>query len=536
MYIGFLAVQHVLSIVNGDLFLRNNGDISSGWAAPAKFSNGAQQAASGSANSSTHPEAITIPAHLLPNEVPFHLRGIQLVFAHQVNGGSAEDMLSCCADTTAGKRIYDPAVILYAGNNASTAAVIFRAEDVIGLERYAFRCPCGIVESILRGKVCIAACLWMITASAHAQGIKDVFLHIIPELHTRNDLYPPCEDIMAQTVLPDAFTIAILAAIESLLSCVVADGMTNSRHRSNTELVAQGVGNIGSALFGGIPATGAIARTAANVKNGGRTPVAGMVHSITLLLILVVLMPYAALIPMPAIAAILFQVAYNMCQWRPFVHLVKTAPKSDISVLVLTFVLTIVFDLVVAIEIGLLLTCLLFMKRMSDETGVRSWLYVEEVEEQKRKEQEVRKAKKAGKELSVEEAQLLAAAAEDEEAAMKEQARLREIPRELAVYEITGPLFFGAADRINQIETREETKCLVLRMRAVPAVDSTAMNSMVALYERCQKNGVTLILSHVNEQPMHVMEKAGFVDMVGRDHFCPNIEAALDHADEVLGK
>jgi len=184
----------------------------------------------------------------------------------------------------------------------------------------------------------------------------------------------------------------------------------------------------------------------------------------------------------------------------------------------------------------MLLSCLLFMKRMSDETGVRSWLYVEEVEEQKRKEQEVRKAKKAGKELSVEEAQLLAAAAEDEEAAMKEQARLREIPRELAVYEITGPLFFGAADRINQIETREETKCLVLRMRAVPAVDSTAMNSMVALYERCQKNGVTLILSHVNEQPMHVMEKAGFVDMIGLDHFCPNIEAALDHADEVLGK
>ena len=136
----------------------------------------------------------------------------------------------------------------------------------------------------------------------------------------------------------------------------------------------------------------------------------------------------------------------------------------------------------------------------------------------------------------MEEARLLAAAAEDEEAAMKEQARLREIPRELAVYEITGPLFFGAADRINQIETREETKCLVLRMRAVPAVDSTAMNSMVALYERCQKNGVTLILSHVNEQPMHVMEKAGFVDMIGRDHFCPNIEAALDHADEVLRK
>ena len=261
-----------------------------------------------------------------------------------------------------------------------------------------------------------------------------------------------------------------------------------------------------------------------------------MVHAVVLLLILVVLMPCASWIPMPTIAAILFMVAYNMCQWRTFVRLTKTAPKSDIAVLVMTFFLTVIFDLVVAIEIGMLLSCLLFMKRMSDETGVRSWLYVEEVEEQKRKEQEVRKAKKAGKELSVEEAQLLAAAAEDEEAAMKEQARLREIPRELAVYEITGPLFFGAADRINQIETREETKCLVLRMRAVPAVDSTAMNSMVALYERCQKNGVTLILSHVNEQPMHVMEKAGFVDMIGRDHFCPNIEAALDHAGRGAGE
>ena len=339
-----------------------------------------------------------------------------------------------------------------------------------------------------------------------------------------------------EDAIPNAFTIAVLAAIESLLSCVVADGMINGKHRSDMELVAQGAGNIASALFGGIPATGAIARTAANIKNGGRTPIAGMVHSITLVLVLVVLMPYAGMIPMPTIAAILFVVAYNMCQWRTFVRLTKTAPKSDIAVLVLTFFLTVIFDLVVAIEIGMLLSCLLFMKRMSDETGVRSWLYVEEVEEQKRKEQEVRKAKKAGKELSVEEAQLLAAAAEDEEAAMKEQARLREIPRELAVYEITGPLFFGAADRINQIETREETKCLVLRMRAVPAVDSTAMNSMVALYERCQKNGVTLILSHVNEQPMHVMEKAGCVDMIGRDHFCPKIEAALDHADEVLRK
>ena len=176
---------------------------------------------------------------------------------------------------------------------------------------------------------------------------------------------------IVQAAIPNAFTIAILAAIESLLSCVVADGMINGKHRSDMELVAQGAGNIASALFGGIPATGAIARTAANIKNGGRTPVAGMVHSITLVIVLVVLMPYAGMIPMPTIAAILFIVAYNMCQWRTFLQLVKTAPKSDILVLVVTFVLTVVFDLVVAIEIGMILACLLFIKRMSEENQGR---------------------------------------------------------------------------------------------------------------------------------------------------------------------
>ncbi len=169
---------------------------------------------------------------------------------------------------------------------------------------------------------------------------------------------------LIQSVLPDAFTIAVLAAIESLLSCVVSDGMIGDRHDPNMELIAQGAGNIASGVFGGIPATGAIARTAANVKNGGRTPVAGIVHSIVLLLILIVLMPYAALIPMPAIAAILFMVAYNMCGWREFVNLLKTAPKSDIFVLVITFVLTVVFDLVVAIEVGFILAAILFLKRM----------------------------------------------------------------------------------------------------------------------------------------------------------------------------
>lgn len=326
------------------------------------------------------------------------------------------------------------------------------------------------------------------------------------EVNTIGDLYtlsgslpkfrlPVFDFELAKNVLPDAFTIAILAGIESLLSCVVADGMTNSKHRSNMELVAQGVGNMGSALFGGIPATGAIARTAANIKNGGSTPVAGMVHAIVLLLVLVVLMPYAALIPMPTIAAILFTVAYNMCQWRPFVHLVKTAPKSDIFVLVLTFVLTVVFDLVIAIEVGMILACILFMKRMSDETGVQSWKYVEQERD--------------------------------------DTSELRPVPKSVRIYEISGPLFFGAAGRIAEISVKDYTKCLVIRMRSVPAIDATAMNAITELYEKCSKKGINLVFSHVNEQPMSAMKKAGFVDLVGEDNFCANIDAALERAVQI---
>ena len=302
---------------------------------------------------------------------------------------------------------------------------------------------------------------------------------------------------IVQEAIPNAFTIAILAAIESLLSCVVADGMINGKHRSDMELVAQGAGNIASALFGGIPATGAIARTAANIKNGGRTPVAGMVHSITLVIVLVVLMPYAGMIPMPTIAAILFIVAYNMCQWRTFLQLVKTAPKSDILVLVVTFVLTVLFDLVVAIEIGMILACLLFIKRMSEETKAESWVYTD-----------------------------------DDTVAVNEN--LRKLPAEIRVYEVSGPLFFGASDAIEHIVVEESAKCLVLRMRAVPALDSTAMNALTALTKTCESKGVTIVFSHVNEQPMKVMKKAGFVALAGEENFCPNITAALERAEEII--
>ncbi len=297
-------------------------------------------------------------------------------------------------------------------------------------------------------------------------------------------------------VLPDAVTIAVLAAIESLLSCVVADSMVNSKHRSNMELVAQGAGNIASVLFGGIPATGAIARTAANIKNGGRTPIAGMVHSVTLLLILVVLMPYAALIPMPAIAAILFMVAYNMSEWRKFVHLCKTAPKSDILVLATTFVLTVVFDLVVAIEVGLILALILFMKRMSDVTEVEGWKYIDEEND-------------------------------------PDSIDLKKVPENTFVYEISGPMFFGAADKILSIGVDEKMNCLILRMRSVGTIDATAIHNFEQIFEKCKEMNVTLIFSHVNEQPMSVMKKAGFVEKVGTENFCHHIDDAIKRAEDL---
>lgn len=311
--------------------------------------------------------------------------------------------------------------------------------------------------------------------------------------------FPSLSLNMIQNALPNALTIAVLAAIESLLSCVVADGMINGKHRSDMELVAQGAGNIASALFGGIPATGAIARTAANIKNGGRTPIAGMVHSITLVIVLVVLMPYAGMIPMPTIAAILFIVAYNMCQWRTFLNLVKTAPKSDIIVLVTSFVLTVIFDLVVAIEVGMVLACLLFIKRMSEETKVNGWTYVD-----------------------------------DDTPDVDEH--LQKLPLQIRVYEISGPLFFGAASVIEEIAVKDFTKCLVLRMRSVPALDSTALNALKDLVQVCESKGITIVFSHVNDQPMKVMEKAGFIELVGKENFQLNISAALDRAEEIIHK
>ena len=327
-------------------------------------------------------------------------------------------------------------------------------------------------------------------------------------VNTIGDLYTISSDLptfhlpvfslaMIQRVMPDAVTIAVLAAVESLLSCVVADGMVGSRHNSNMELVAQGAGNICSALFGGIPATGAIARTAANIKNGGRTPVAGMVHAVMLLLVLVFLMPYAALIPMPAIAAILFMVAYNMSEWRVFVSIVKTAPKSDWSVLLVTFVFTVAFDLVTAIAVGILFASLLFMKRMADVTEVSSWKYLEDDENS------------------------------------RESIDLKPVPKHVAVFEVSGPMFFGAAEKISQLIIEEGKRVLILRMRSVPAMDATALKSLEKLYHNLKKKHVTLILSHVNDQPMSMMERAGFLESVGRENLAGCIDEALSFAADL---
>ena len=369
-------------------------------------------------------------------------------------------------------------------------------------------------QALLVGAVCLAILIvWprvshripgslvAVIVGATMVGAFNLNVSTIGDLYTINaglpTLHVPQLDLgIFRDELANGITIAILAAIESLLSCVVADSMISSHHRCNMELVAQGVGNIGSVLFGGIPATGAIARTAANVKSGGRTPIAGMVHAVVLLIVLVFLMPYAALIPMPTIAAILLQVAYNMSGWRNFAHLCRTASRGAVATLMLTFALTIVFDLVTAIAVGMLITVALFMKMVSEETEVKGWKYYC-----------------------------------DENS---EVTHLRELPKSVRVYEINGPMFFGMTDRISDISVKDFTKYLIIRMRGVPSLDATGMNALESLYDYCSENGVRIIFSHANEQPMKTMRRAGFVDLIGEEHFRPNIDDAIAHARALL--
>lgn len=296
-------------------------------------------------------------------------------------------------------------------------------------------------------------------------------------------------DAFKNLVAP-AFTIAILGSVESLLSAVVADGMINGKHRSNMELVAQGIANVGSGIFGGIPATGAIARTVANIKNGGRTPVAGMVHAVVLLFILVTFMPLASMIPLSSLAAVLVIVAYNMSEWRAFKALFK-APKSDIFILMTTFLLTVFLDLVKAIEIGMVISALLFMKRMSDVAKI------EELD------------------LSQENFDLKA----------------DEMPENVQVYEVNGPFFFGAADKF--MDTLKgigsHVDFVVLGLEKVPAMDATAIQAFRIFIEICKKNKTRLVLHGIQTQPQEVLEKSELYEIIGSENIFDNLEDALEY-------
>jgi len=303
-----------------------------------------------------------------------------------------------------------------------------------------------------------------------------------------------------------AFTIALLAAVESLLSAVVADGMIGGRHRSNMELIAQGVANIASPIFGGMPATGAIARTATNVKNGGRTPVAGMVHAITLLLITLFFGRWAALIPLATLAAILVVVSYHMSEWRSF-RGELTAPRSDVAVLLTTFALTVLVDLTVAIEVGMVLAAFLFMKRMAEVTNVS--IVTRE----------------------------LADGRDGDEEDDPNSVRRRAIPPGVEVFEISGPFFFGAAeqfkDTLNQVA--KKPKVLIIRMRDVPAIDSTGLHVLHELARSCKRDGTLLLVSDVHAQPVFALVRSDMLDELGEENLFGNLDDALDRARQYLG-
>lgn len=310
---------------------------------------------------------------------------------------------------------------------------------------------------------------------------------------------------MMRQVFQPALTIAILGAIESLLSAVVADGMTGTRHRSNTELMGQGIANILSPIFGGIPATGAIARTATNIKNGAVSPVSGLVHAVILLLIMLLFGKYAEMIPMATLAAVLFQVAFNMCGYKNFAKLIRGAPKSDVTVLLATFVLTVVMDLTIAIEVGVLLAAILFIRRMSDVAEVE---YVtEELHE------------------------------DDEELADPNNIASRHVPHGVAVFEIMGSLFFGAVEKFKAAldMTSSHPKILILRMRQVPSIDAAGIQMIEGLLSKCRSEGTQLLLSGVHSQPIVALSKSGLLRDIGEQNVLANIDAALNRAREILG-
>ncbi len=308
-----------------------------------------------------------------------------------------------------------------------------------------------------------------------------------------------------KNLFPVAITIAVLGAIESLLSAAVADGVIGDRHDSNTELIAQGVANVVTPIFGGIPATGAIARTMTNINNGGKTPIAGIIHAVVLLLILLLLMPLAQYIPMACLAGVLVIVSYNMSGWRTFKGLLRN-PKSDVSVLLITFFLTVIFDLTVAIEWGLVIACVLFMRRVMETTEIS--VIKDEIDPNKESD------------LEVHEEHLI-------------------VPEGVEVYEINGPYFFGIATKFEEMMANmgDRPKVRIIRMRKVPFIDSTGVHNLSNLCDMCKKDNIQVVLSGVNEKVHQVLEKTGFLyTLVGKDNICPNINVALERAKEIVSK
>ena len=309
-----------------------------------------------------------------------------------------------------------------------------------------------------------------------------------------------------KNLFPVAITIAVLGAIESLLSAAVADGVIGDRHDSNTELIAQGVANVVTPIFGGIPATGAIARTMTNINNGGKTPIAGIIHAVVLLLILLLLMPLAQYIPMACLAGVLVIVSYNMSGWRTFKSLLKS-PKSDVTVLLITFFLTVIFDLTIAIEWGLVIACVLFMRRVMETTEIS--VIKDEIDPNKESD------------LEVHEEHLI-------------------VPERVEVYEINGPYFFGIATKfeemMSQLSNHERPQVRIVRMRKVPFIDSTGVHNLTTLCEMSQKDNIQIVLSGVNEKVHKVLEKSGFYALLGEENICPNINVALERAKDIVSK
>ncbi len=313
---------------------------------------------------------------------------------------------------------------------------------------------------------------------------------------------PDISWIVIKGLIPAAFTIAILGAIESLLSATVADGVIGKKHNSNQELIGQGIANLITPLFGGLPATGAIARTMTNINNGGRTPVAGIIHAIVLLLIMLCLGSLTSLIPMSCLAGVLVIVSYNMSEWRTFRSLMKS-PKSDISVLLTTFILTVIFDLTIAIEFGLILASLLFMRRVAETTNIS---------------------------VATEEINL-----NEESDATINQERLI-IPNGVEVYEIDGPYFFGIANKFEDqmAQMGDKPKVRIIRMRKVPFIDSTGIHNLASLCRMAKKEKIRIVLSGVNPNVHLVLEKAGFYDLLGKENICDNIDDALIKAKSIV--